>query len=174
MNNKAKYRGIYINQKYNMDTTPQVESQQTVLPISENDNLQRVKAVLKEVASIELLPILLDLVEKLKLGEISPKDFENATGRIRMRLTRERNLLQEIPDLDLVSEDRIKEIEEQNVHLIGLKKTKLLEFREKVAKRLPLPPLQVESIVPEVEAESKEEIGDQLQDLTSADVEMTT
>lgn len=36
--------------------------------------------VIKELQDIELLPILLDLVESLRMGRLAPKDFDNAVS----------------------------------------------------------------------------------------------
>ncbi len=36
--------------------------------------------VIKELQDVELLPILLDLVESLRMGKLAPKDFDNAVS----------------------------------------------------------------------------------------------
>lgn len=36
--------------------------------------------VIRELQDVELLPILLDLVESLRMGKLAPKDFDNAVS----------------------------------------------------------------------------------------------
>ncbi|KAG7851570.1 hypothetical protein KL941_001239 [Ogataea angusta] len=46
--------------------------------IDEYEQLNNEARALEELRNMDLLPLLLDLVENLKAGKISPKDFDNA------------------------------------------------------------------------------------------------
>ncbi|KAG7813531.1 hypothetical protein KL921_001077 [Ogataea angusta] len=48
--------------------------------IDEYEQLNNEARALEELRNMDLLPLLLDLVENLKAGKISPKDFDNAVA----------------------------------------------------------------------------------------------
>lgn len=52
-------------------------------PLSQEErsnNLKRESQVISELRDIEVLPMLLDLIEELRLGKLAPKDFDNAVS----------------------------------------------------------------------------------------------
>ncbi|KAG7869480.1 hypothetical protein KL918_001025 [Ogataea parapolymorpha] len=48
--------------------------------IDEYEQLNNEARALEELRNMDLLPLLLDLIENLKAGKISPKDFDNAVS----------------------------------------------------------------------------------------------
>ncbi|CDK27029.1 unnamed protein product [Kuraishia capsulata CBS 1993] len=102
---------------------------------SEVDQMQLEQKTLDELKSIELLPLLLDLVEGLKIRRISPKDFDNAAGRIRVRVSRMRTLLNGIEGLDESHQSRLAKMKTMDDR-ISRKRVVLETFRDSVAERL--------------------------------------
>ncbi|ANZ75333.1 BA75_02890T0 [Komagataella pastoris] len=98
------------------------------------DQLEKEHIALTEIRRVELLPLLLDLIEELKLGKIEPKDFDNAAGRIRAQISKIRGLLDNVEGLSESSESRINKLKELDAK-ITRKRQELLDFREVVMKR---------------------------------------
>lgn len=98
------------------------------------DQLEKEHIALTEIRKVELLPLLLDLIEELKLGKIEPKDFDNAAGRIRAQISKIRGLLDNVEGLSESSESRINKLRELD-EKITRKRQELLDFREMVMKR---------------------------------------
>ncbi|GME69748.1 unnamed protein product [[Candida] boidinii] len=102
-------------------------------PEVQYEAIQNEQKVLDDIKQIELIPLLLDLIENLKIGKISPKDFDNAVGRIRVRVSRMKNLLNNIEGLDESSDNRIRKMEELKLKIDG-KREVLMNFKEIVEK----------------------------------------
>ncbi|KAG7764037.1 hypothetical protein KL946_003477 [Ogataea haglerorum] len=81
--------------------------------IDEYEQLNNEARALEELRNMDLLPLLLDLVESLKAGKISPKDFDNAVR------------------LDVSTESRIQKMEEMK-RRIGAKQELLKRFSEEI------------------------------------------
>ncbi|KAG7879951.1 hypothetical protein KL905_001444 [Ogataea polymorpha] len=81
--------------------------------IDEYERLNNEARALEELRNMDLLPLLLDLIENLKAGKISPKDFDNAVS------------------LDESTESRIKKMEEMKKR-IGAKQELLKRFSEEI------------------------------------------
>ncbi|ODV94491.1 hypothetical protein PACTADRAFT_77075 [Pachysolen tannophilus NRRL Y-2460] len=105
--------------------------------------LENAHESLKEIKQMELIPVLLELIEDVKKGKLSPKDFENAAGRLRIRIAKIKALLCDIDGLDESHEERISRINRVNEN-IEKKKSLLLNFRESVGERIQLPELKLE------------------------------
>ncbi|KAK9456137.1 RNA polymerase II transcription mediator complex subunit 9-domain-containing protein [Dipodascopsis uninucleata] len=67
-------------------------------------------------SSFTFLPDLLDLLDRVSAGTLSPKDLDNEAGRLRIKIQRARNLLESLPDV------HVSNIDEQMVKISELKK----------------------------------------------------
>ncbi|OWB64452.1 hypothetical protein B5S32_g5674 [[Candida] boidinii] len=114
-------------------STKILDSTGMVDPEVQYEAIQNEQKVLDDIKQIELIPLLLDLIENLKIGKISPKDFDNAVGRIRVRVSRMKNLLNNIEGLDESSDNRIRKMEELKLKIDG-KREVLMNFKEIVEK----------------------------------------
>ncbi|VEU21602.1 DEKNAAC102456 [Brettanomyces naardenensis] len=91
--------------------------------------------VIKELRDMEMLPMLLDLIENLKLGKIAPKDFDNTAGRIRVRINRSKLLVNQIEGLNESPEVGIEKVEDLKRRM-QRKREVLLDFRHEVLKEM--------------------------------------
>ncbi|GME66919.1 unnamed protein product [[Candida] boidinii] len=114
-------------------STKILDSTGMVDPEVQYEAIQNEQKILDDIKQIELIPLLLDLIENLKIGKISPKDFDNAVGRIRVRVSRMKNLLNNIEGLDESSDNRIRKMEELKLKIDG-KREVLMNFKEVVEK----------------------------------------
>lgn len=61
-------------------STKILDSTGMVDPEVQYEAIQNEQKILDDIKQIELIPLLLDLIENLKIGKISPKDFDNAVS----------------------------------------------------------------------------------------------
>lgn len=93
------------------------------------------KDPLQNLQSTELLPELFHLLNDLQNGEILAKDFDNNAGSIRLKLTKMRQDLQEVPGINESIEYRESRI--QNLKNNNMKKVRFLKnFKETVESEL--------------------------------------
>lgn len=84
---------------------------------------------INELKEMELLPMLLDLIENLKVGKISPKDFDNVASRIRVRINRCKALVNQIEGLSESPEVGIEKVADLKRRM-GKKRAVLCQFRD--------------------------------------------
>ena len=100
----------------------------------ENDN-EEYTDPLQKLQTTELLPDLYNLLNDLQSGQILAKDFDNNAGSIRLKLTKMKQNLQDIPG---ISESvKFRETRIQNLKLSNEKKAHFLNnFKQKVESEL--------------------------------------
>ena len=102
---------------------------------SDDNNNEDHREPLQKLQSTELLPDLYNLLNDLQNGHILAKDFDNNAGSIRLKLSKMKQNLQDIPG---ISESvKFRETRIQNLKLSNEKKAHFLnKFKQKVESEL--------------------------------------
>lgn len=102
---------------------------------SEENNNEVHRDPLQNLQTTELLPDLYNLLNDLQTGHILAKDFDNNAGSIRLKLSKMKQSLQEIPG---ISESvKFRETRIQNLKLSNEKKAHFLNnFKQRVESEL--------------------------------------
>lgn len=83
-----------------------------------------------EATRLELVPLVLEAVERLKSGEIGPREFEGALGPLRVRLQRLQGIFEEL-DEGFTALEAVSSVSEET--RIREKREALERFVEKAA-----------------------------------------
>ncbi|CUM47164.1 uncharacterized protein AC631_02628 [Debaryomyces fabryi] len=115
--------------------SPDVTSKDAMDIDSEENNLQEERDPLQKLQTTELLPDLYNLLNDLQNGHILAKDFDNNAGSIRLKLSKMKENLQNIPGIN--ESVKARETKIQNLKLSNEKKLHFLNrFKQKVESEL--------------------------------------
>lgn len=115
--------------------SPDVTSKDAMDIDSEENNLEEERDPLQKLQTTELLPDLYNLLNDLQNGHILAKDFDNNAGSIRLKLSKMKENLQNIPGIN--ESVKARETKIQNLKLSNEKKLHFLNrFKQKVESEL--------------------------------------
>ncbi|CCH41100.1 hypothetical protein BN7_637 [Wickerhamomyces ciferrii] len=115
-------------QRHSSPFRPDIRLKSEQPTVSEETKLKNAEEAIQELKSLELLPLVLDIVEDVNSGKLLPKDVENAA----------REILRNIHGLSETPEERSVRVEKLKKN-ITRKSEALQRFREKVGERIALP-----------------------------------
>mmetsp|Transcript_3997 Transcript_3997/g.4713 ORF Transcript_3997/g.4713 Transcript_3997/m.4713 type:complete len:165 (-) Transcript_3997:292-786(-) len=115
--------------------SPETTSKDAMDIDSEDNNLEDEREPLQKLQTTELLPDLYNLLNDLQNGHILAKYFDNNAGSIRLKLSKMKQNLQDIPGINECVKARETKI--QNLKLSNEKKLHFLnKFKQKVESEL--------------------------------------
>ncbi|GMM36716.1 hypothetical protein DASC09_040410 [Saccharomycopsis crataegensis] len=91
--------------------------------------------LIEEIKNLEMLPLLIDILQQVNKGELSVKDLNNSAGKIRIRLTKFKELLAKLDGINQTPNQR-KLLIDQLSYQISKKKEILQNFCEVVSGKL--------------------------------------